>query len=184
MGRPTVAPPEERGRRRLLAGAILAFALVMAMALLGPLSGARSVQGSHLDALWTTSVGKQVTGYAVVGFGLASLLLSLRKRWKRFVYSDVPIFRVVHGGLACLALMMLGLHTGLHLGANLNRLLMIDFLALSQLGAVAAGVTALSHWWSPGTAQNRRLVSSQAHLMLFWPLPVLLALHILGAYFY
>lgn len=183
-GRLTVAPPEERGRRRLLAAAITSFTLVMAMAMLGPLPGARSVQGSHLDALWTTSVGKQVTGYSVVVLGLASMLLSLRKRWKRFAYSDVPIFRVVHGALASLALIMLGLHTGLHLGANLNRLLMIDFLALSQLGAVTASVTALSHWWSPSTAQNRRLVSSQAHLMLFWPLPVLLALHILGAYFY
>jgi len=184
MSRPTLAPPEARGRRRLLAAAILSFILVMAMALLGPLSGARSVQGTHLDALWTSNVGKQVTGYSVVVLGLASLLLSLRKRWKRFSHSDVPIYRVVHGGFAALALVMLGLHTGLHLGANLNRLLMIDFLALSQLGALAAGVTALSHWWSPGTAQNRRLVSSQAHLMLFWPLPVLLALHILGAYFY
>ena len=176
--------PEERGLRPLLAVAVAASVMVLAMATLSPIPAATSIQGSHLDALWTTSVGKQVTGYAVVVLALASLLLSLRKRWKRFAYSDVPIFRLVHGALAALTLIVLVLHTGLHLGKNLNRMLMIDFLTLSLIGGLAAGVTALSHWWSPITARNQRLVWYRAHFMLFLPLPVLLALHILGAYYY
>jgi NADPH-dependent 2,4-dienoyl-CoA reductase/sulfur reductase-like enzyme/bacterioferritin-associated ferredoxin len=176
--------PEERGLRPLLAVAVVASVMVLSMATLSPIPVAASIQGSHLDALWTTDLGKQITGYAVVALALASLLLSLRKRWKRFAYSDVPIFRLVHGALAALTLIVLVLHTGLHLGKNLNRMLMIDFLTLSLIGALAAGVTALSHWWSPITARNQRLVWYRAHFMLFLPLPVLLALHILGAYYY
>lgn len=182
------APPakaiEERGRKPLLVVAAFAFVLVLVMATLSPIPVATSIQGSHVDILWTTSVGKQVTGYAVVALTLASLLLSLRKRWRRFTYSDVPIFRLIHGALAALTLIVLISHTGLHLGKNLNRMLMIDFLTLALIGAVAAGVTALSHWWSPITARNQRLVWYRAHFMLFLPLPVLLALHILGAYYY
>lgn len=186
-GRLSAPPPkavEERGQRPLLAVSLGAFVVVIAMATVSPIPVATSIQGSHLDALWTTSVGKQVTGYAVVALTLASMLLSLRKRWKRFTYSDVPIFRLVHGALAALTLIVLIFHTGLHLGKNLNRMLMIDFLTLALIGAVAAGVTALSHWWSPITARNQRLVWYRAHFMLFLPLPVLLALHILGAYYY
>ena len=181
---PPAKPVEERGLKPLLAVAAGAFVLVLAMATVSPIPVATSIEGSHLDVLWTTSVGKQVTGYAVVVLALASLLLSLRKRWKRFAYSDVPIFRLVHGALAALTLIVLISHTGLHLGKNLNRMLMIDFLTLALIGAVAAGVTALSHWWSPITARNQRLVWYRAHFMLFLPLPVLLALHILGAYYY
>ncbi|MEO5727350.1 MAG: (2Fe-2S)-binding protein, partial [Byssovorax sp.] len=182
------APPakatEERGQKPLLVVAAFAFVLVLVMATLSPIPVATSIQGSRVDFLWTTSVGKQVTGYAVVALTLAGLLLSLRKRWRRFTYSDVPIFRLVHGALTALTLIVLISHTGLHLGKNLNRMLMIDFLTLALIGAVAAGVTALSHWWSPITARNQRLVWYRAHFMLFLPLPVLLALHILGAYYY
>jgi nitrite reductase (NADH) large subunit len=182
-----VPPPkgvEERGRTPLLVVAAFAFVVVIAMATVSPIPVAASIQGFNLDILWTTSVGKQVTGYAVVALTIASMLLALRKRWKRFTYSDVPIFRLVHGALAALTLIVLIFHTGLHLGKNLNRMLMIDFLTLALIGAVAAAVTALSHWWSPITARNQRLVWYRAHFMLFLPLPVLLALHIVGAYYY
>jgi nitrite reductase (NADH) large subunit len=127
---------------------------------------------------------KQGSGYTLVALALVSLLLSLRKRWKRFAFSDLPIWRMIHGSLGTLTLVVLVFHTGLHLGKNMNRVLMIDFLALTVLGAVAGGVTALSHWFSPVTARNQRLVWYRAHLILFWPLPVLLALHIAVAYYY
>jgi nitrite reductase (NADH) large subunit len=55
---------------------------------------------------------------------------------------------------------------------------------LGALGAVAGGVTALSHWWNPVAARNRRLAWNAAHLVLVWPLPVLLILHIVSVYFY
>ncbi len=51
--------PEERGLRPLLAVAVAASVMVLAMATLNPIPAATSIQGSHLDALWTTSVGKQ-----------------------------------------------------------------------------------------------------------------------------
>lgn len=194
-GPDSIAPPQraslspvkavgERRHQLLLGVAIGALLFVTAIATLPPIAPARTVQGWHLEVLWTSFVGKQVTGYAIVVLGLASLLLSLRMRWKRFSYSDVPSFRVLHAGLATLALIALVLHTGLHLGENFNRVLMLDFLTLTLLGAVAAGITAVSHRWSPIDARDRRSWGTKAHLALVWPLPVLVVIHILGAYYY
>ena len=194
-GPESIAPPQraslspvkavgERRHQLLLAVAIGSLLFVTGIATLPSIPPAHTVQGWHLEQLWTSNVGKQVTGYAIVALGLASLLLSLRMRWKRFSYSDVPSFRVLHGGLATLALIALVLHTGLHLGENFNRVLMLDFLTLTLLGSAAAGITAVSHRWSPIAARNRRSWGSTAHIALVWPLPVLVAIHIIGAYYY
>jgi nitrite reductase (NADH) large subunit len=158
--------------------------MVLVLAALGPLPAAASAMGTHVDVLWTTNVGKQVTGYAALAFAFVSLLLSLRKRWARFTFSDVPLFRAFHASLGVLAMVALVLHTGLHLGKNLNRTLMIAMLALALLGSAAGVVTALSHWFSPVRARDHRLVWSRAHLIAFWPLPVLLVLHIVAVYYY
>lgn len=178
------APQEERGGKPLLVASVASLAFAGVAATVGPLPIRTSTLGAHPDAIWTTSAGKQVTGYAVLILGLVSLLLSLRKRWKRFSYSDVPALRVLHGALGAGALLALILHTGLHLGKNLNRTLMIDYLALVLLGAGAGLFVSQSHRFPPLTARNYRLVSFRAHLILFWPLPVLLALHVLGSYYY
>jgi NADPH-dependent 2,4-dienoyl-CoA reductase/sulfur reductase-like enzyme/bacterioferritin-associated ferredoxin len=169
----------ERGRWVLLGASVFALVAVVVVAM-GPLPVRRSSLGTHIDVLWTSNAGKQVTGYVVVALGLASLVLSPRRRWERFTW----IFRALHASLGAAALVALSLHTGLHLGQNLNRLLMYDFLALTLLGAAAGGVTALSHWFSLRTASKQHDLWKRAHLILFLPLPVLLALHIFGAYYY
>lgn len=189
--RSSMAPPRtqgsaERGYRVLLAASIIALAVAMVVATMGPLPVHNTARARHIDELWTTGNGKQATGYLVVGLGLLSLLLSVRKRVQRFTWSDVPILRVVHAILGVVTLLALICHTGLHLGMrrSLNLALMIDLLALTLLGAGAGGLTALSHHFSPLRARNVRSISARAHLILFWPLPVLLALHILDAYYY
>jgi hypothetical protein len=177
-------PQEERGARSLLVASVASLVFAGVAATVGPLPIRTSSLGAHPDALWATSVGKQVTGYAVLILGLVSLLLSLRKRSKRFHYGDVPALRVLHAALGAGALLALILHTGLHLGKNLNRTLMIDYLALVLLGAGAGLFVSQSHRFHPLKARNYRLISFRAHLILFWPLPVLLACHILAAYYY
>lgn len=184
--RASLAPPaEERGRLPLLVAAVFAIAFSTIITLSAPIGYRDSSRGGfQLETLWTSSVWKQVTGYVLVALALVSLLLSLRKRWRHFKASDVPVWRMIHGILGALTLVLLVFHTGLHLGKNMNRALTIDFLALVLLGGVAGGMTALSHWWSPMAARNQRLVWYWAHLILFWPLPVLLILHIVAAYYY
>jgi nitrite reductase (NADH) large subunit len=138
----------------------------------------------RFGAFWTENAWRQATGYTMLALGLPSLLLSARKRFKGFTVGDVSLFRAIHGTLGALMLIVLILHAGFRLGRNINEALTIDFLMLGALGAMAGGVTALSHWWNPIVARNRRRAWNAIHLVLVWPLPVLLILHIVSVYFY
>jgi nitrite reductase (NADH) large subunit len=174
----------ERGLRILLAASLLSFFTVLAIAVPGSLSSSSSIRGFRFGRFLTENAGRQATGYTMLALGVLSLLLSARKRLRGFTVGDVSLFRAIHGTLGALILIALILHAGFHLGRNINEALTIDFLMLGALGAVAGGVTALSHWWNPVAARNRRLAWNAAHLVLVWPLPVLLILHIVSVYFY
>jgi nitrite reductase (NADH) large subunit len=174
----------ERGLRLLLAVSLLSLVTVLAISVLGWLSSSSAMRWFRFGAFWTENAWRQATGYTMLALGLPSLLLSARKRFKGFTVGDVSLFRAIHGTLGALMLIVLILHAGFRLGRNINEALTIDFLMLGALGAMAGGVTALSHWWNPITARNRRRLWNAIHLVLVWPLPVLLILHIVSVYFY
>ncbi|WP_170229338.1 FAD-dependent oxidoreductase [Polyangium fumosum] len=181
---PIQAPPE-RGRKILLVASAVALSWVLVLALAPSLAPPRSVRtGFLLDALLRPGVTKQVTGYALVVLAVASLGVSLRKRWRRFRSADVPVWRTVHAVLGAATLLLFFLHTGLSAGTRVNLVLAIDFLAVVLLGALAGGVFAVSSRWSPLAARNRRLRATSVHLFLTWPLPILVALHVLAVYYY
>lgn len=181
---PKVAAPE-RGLRVLLVASFAAVVIVV-MTVAWPTAGAsQSVHEiSPLAPLWTDSTWKQVSGYALVGLCVLSLLFSARKRLPWFTFSDVPIWRMIHGVIGALALVMLALHSGLHLGSHLILVLSLNFLAAIVLGSLAGAVTYLSTGWGPLTARDRRLASARVHLLVCWPLPILIVLHVIQTYFY
>ncbi|MFT3770822.1 MAG: FAD-dependent oxidoreductase [Minicystis sp.] len=182
-----IAPAQraEERRRQILLASSAAGALGALLTLLAPaLPPARSFDGLHLDTIIVDRFVRQATGYAVIALSLVGLILSLRKRVKHFAWSDVAGARAIHGVVGVLALACLFLHTGLHLGVRLNRLLMLDFLAISVLGAVAGVFAAASGGADPAAAQARRLLVFRVHVLLFLPLPILVALHVLGAYYF
>ena len=111
------------------------------------------------------------------------LVLSLRKRIRRFTLGDFPVWRVVHAVLGALTLLALAVHTGGRMGSNLNFALIASFLGVVALGAVAGGVIALQHRLGAGAAQLRR-TWLWTHILLFWPIPMLLALHVLKTYYF
>ena len=178
---PSLAPPPPRSTTGLQVTAVGALAGSVLLAVAPAATPARSFRGLHAEALWTRRSYAEASGYAIVALGVLGLVLSLRKRWKRFTFGDVASLRVLHGALGVAALGCLLCHTGLHAGERLNRLLTVDFLAASALGGLASGTHALG---DPGAAPQRRLLVSRAHLLVLIPLPVLLALHILGAYYF
>ncbi|MDI1478379.1 FAD-dependent oxidoreductase [Polyangium sp. y55x31] len=181
---PIQAPPE-RGRKILLVASVVALSWVLVLVLAPSLTPSRSVRtGVLLDALLRPGIAKQVSGYALVGLAVASLGVSLRKRWKRFRSADVPVWRTVHAVLGAATMLLFFLHTGLSVGTRINLILAIDFLAVVILGALAGGVFAVSSRWSPLAARDRRLRASFVHLLLTWPLPILVALHVLAVYYY
>ena len=91
--------------------------------------------------------------------------------------------RVAHAVAGTLAVAALAVHTGGRLGANLNFVLLTLFLGVAAAGAAAGGIVALEHRLGARGAQLRR-AWQWTHLLLFWPIPVLLALHVLKSYYF
>ncbi|MEM0897526.1 MAG: FAD-dependent oxidoreductase [Verrucomicrobiota bacterium] len=175
--------------RSLFAASTLAVVAVIATILAPPVAMAQSVESwwYSVDQFWRDSVIKQITGYSLLGLVLLGLLLSLRKRFRWFRLGHFARWRFFHAAFGLTALVALFVHTGFRFGHNLNFWLMFTFVGLNLLGAVSGMVAAVE---SSGTsvaaltARRFRPVLTYAHLVLFWPLPVLLTFHILSVYLY
>jgi nitrite reductase (NADH) large subunit len=179
-------PMEPEPGYRPLATASIA-AMVLSVVAAGsrpiPIPSTSSVR-LGVGRVMTDNAFQQATGYLLVMLSIFSLALSLRKRWSRFQLFDFPFFRVIHVILGTSTLVVLAMHTGLRLGRGLEFALAVDFLAVCILGGIAGIVTAVSHRWDGMAARDRRLASTRVHLVAFWPLPVLVALHIYQVYYY
>lgn len=146
---------------------------------------ATSVQTeSWFQGVWNDKFWKQVTGFSLLGLSLLGLLMSLRKRLKISWLGNFGFLRAFHAtlGTACAALLIA--HTGFHLGSNLNRWLILNFLGILLLGASAGGVVALGHYFKPSTERTLRSVWTWLHIIVTWPLPALIGVHILSVYYF
>jgi len=185
MARPT-AVLIERGLTALFVASTFSVALAGVM-LMWPTKIAETtadVWAWRIERMLNDNMFRQVSGYVLLGLCVLTLLLSLRKRWKRFTFSDLPIFRMIHGLIGMLTVAALILHTGLRMGSHMMLVLSIDFLAVALMGAMAGAITALSAGWPPVTMRDHRLRWYRVHLMVCWPLPILILLHILQVYYY
>lgn len=127
------------------------------------------------DVLLRDGWWRQATGYATLATALSATAgYSLRKRWPGLRWGNLAWWRLGHGAVAALALVAVAAHTGLRLGSGFNRVLMIAFLVSATLGSAAAA--ALEH-------RHARL-TFWLHVLAAWPLPALLAIHILSAYYF
>lgn len=185
VGHPSLPQGVEGGRKLVAASAAALLLLLLAVSIpawppLDTLQG-----GWHIENLWLQGGWKQVSGYSLLTLSCLGLLMSLRKRWSGFEYRTYPAWRVFHVTVGMFALMALLVHTGLAFGHNLDRILAVDFLSLSLLGAATGGLVVLEGR-SSANAVVRRLKSCSywGHVVLFWPLPVLLAFHILSSYYF
>lgn len=164
---------------------VLALILAATIALLAPLPYRDSVrQALQIDLLWTEALYKQISGFTLVTLGLIAILLSLRKRWRRLRVGDYASWRLVHVALGMTTVAVLIAHTGLHLGENLNRMLMMSFLTVALFGAASGGVTALEHRLGPASGARARRIATWLHIIACWPLPALLGFHIFTVYYF
>jgi len=176
----------QSGLKTLAVACLIAFALALTILFAQPIPFADSVQGGlrNLDVLWRDSFWKQATGFTLLGLALISLLMSLRKRIKRFAWGEFGHWRAVHAVLGTITLLALVSHTGFRLGHNFNLILMTNFLALAGVGALAGAVTTLERRLQPVAAKRLRAFWTGAHIALVWPLPVLVVFHVLMAYYF
>ncbi|PIW28113.1 MAG: hypothetical protein COW30_08240 [Rhodospirillales bacterium CG15_BIG_FIL_POST_REV_8_21_14_020_66_15] len=189
LGYEAKAEPVGRSKSLLaFSGLAAVLALITVFAPAWPYS--QSVQDKlRLDLLWIDPLIKQVSGFTLLGFMVIAAVLGLRKRFRLFQkLGGYNGWRLVHGIVGALLVAGLFVHTGLHLGNNLNGWLMGTFLALTALGAAAGMVTAMEHRLLNGPMKGARTAPRSlpvwAHILLLWPIPLLLAAHVATVYFY
>lgn len=184
LGSPVVEPVA--GHRWLLVSASLALLGVMAFLLLLPVPYADTVLAAwRWDALWRDGLLKQISGFTVLGLFVTSLLLSPRKRLKKFQsIGRFDFWRWGHVALGLLVMVALLAHTGLRLGEGLNLLLMVSFLFTLLFGGLLAGVIAVQHRIGISLAARLRSQSLGWHILWFWPVPVAVGFHVFKSYWY
>ncbi len=143
-----------------------------------------SVQTPSIEFIWTDSFWKQVSGFSLLGLVAVGLVMTLRKRANWSFLGNFSYLRVAHAVLGVLALGVLFFHTGAHLGENLNKWLMVNFLIVSVVGALAGISLQLASKSSASTVQALKKTSFWAHILVVWPLPALLIAHILSVYYF
>lgn len=168
-----------------LAFSVIAVLVALAIAFIPGLEVSESVQSTPaFEKLWNDKFWKQVTGFSLLGMTVVGLVMSLRKRIKWVSFGSFAYWRLLHIGLgfACVAT-LIG-HTGFHLGSNLNQLLMVNFLSVICIGAIAGALFSLSH--KLGAHSGKRLKSfwTWIHIIVTWPLPILLGYHIVSVYYF
>ena len=170
----------------LLSASALALIATIYIIVAPPVAMADSVESAwyQVDQLWRDNLLKQISGYSLMAVFLVGLIISLRKRFSWFTWGKFTSWRFFHSLFGVTSLGVLWAHTGFHFGSNLNFWLMFVFVLLNLLGAVAGIITALEAKGKWPLARRLRPVLTWAHLVLFWPLPVLLTFHILSVYLY
>ncbi len=173
----------------VLVSSSLAVLLATFIVLMPGIAVSETVQApALLENIWNDKFWKQFTGFSLLAMSVLGLLMSLRKRIKNKNLSktlgDFAYWRLLHVVLGVFCIATLVLHTGMHLGQNLNQMLMINFLLVILLGAFTGAVFSLSHQLSANAALKLKQFWSWAHIVVTWPLPILLSVHILTVYYY
>ncbi len=178
-------PEKESNATTLTAAGLLALGLVALISFWPEAQVATSVQQVNwFEGIWNDKFWKQVTGFSLLGLTAIGLLMSLRKRLSWAWMGKFSAWRLVHILLGIACCLTLVLHSGFHLGANLNQLLMINFLAVVLLGAVTSSAIGTGHKLSGSTASGSRKYMQWLHIIVSWPLPILLTFHILSVYYF
>lgn len=177
---------ETGGRSLLLTGMVSALLLVLVMLFAPALPSDVSIASwqYRLSELWRDSLWKQVSGFSLLGLALLSLLVSARKRMRRFGLGSFGQWRGFHALLGGLALLVLLVHTGGALGERINQWLVADFLLLALVGAVLGAAVRYEQTRAGYTGKRLRTWFGWAHLLAAWPLPLLLVFHVLSVYYF
>jgi nitrite reductase (NADH) large subunit len=184
----TRADPESdkvKGFTPLLVTSTVAALLGLLILLAAPIPFSDSARVSiGIDQLWRDGLLKQISGFTLAGLSLIGALLTFRKRWKKIRFGDFANWRVVHTSLGMLALFSLMAHTGFRLGENINLYLMLSFLGIALSGVFSSSVVAARNHLGTFSARRWKQAADWLHILVLWPLPALLGMHILSVYYF
>lgn len=182
----STAKPDPVPAWRWLAGtSLISLLVVLAFLMMPGIALQESVITSfQWDKLWRDDFYRQITGFTLMGFAIVMLLVSLRKRFKWLSLGSFASWRYVHVALGVFIGLLLMVHTGAHLGENLNFYLMLGFVSLMLAGAALGGIIAVEHLLKPSAAGKLRKSLAWAHILLLWPVPILLTFHVINFYYF
>ena len=141
---------------------------------------------SLLQSLWFDELWQQWSGYLLLGFSGAGLLAMLLLKVRPVArLGGGHWWRLAHVGFGLCCALLLFAHTGFRLGANLNAALMAFYLAALTFGALAGiSTNGAPQLRSMGITPKLRSILTRLHRVAFYPLPALVAIHILIVYLY
>ncbi len=179
-------PERDPSALSVLAACILAAVIILLLILTPGFSVSDSVQTiDSFEKIWNDKFWKQVTGFTLLGMSVVGLLMSLRKRLPLISrFGEYTWWRLLHITLGVFCACTLILHTGFHLGTNFNQILMLDFIGVIVAGSLAGAFFSFSHKFGASKSKRLRNFWNWGHILLTWPLPVLLSIHILTVYYF
>ena len=179
-------PPKPRYSLATALASVLAFVTTLTFVLAPSMPVSASVRGARfaIEALWRSSLFRQTTGFVLVGLMVVGLLISARKRLSWFRWGSFAGYRAFHTWVGVLSVLALCGHTGLTLGNNLNFALMLTFIFASVVGGASGVASYLESKATSPRAGALRAQLTRAHLWLLWPLPALIAFHVVAAYYF
>ncbi|MCA9216973.1 MAG: NAD(P)/FAD-dependent oxidoreductase [Planctomycetales bacterium] len=176
------------GWRGLMIASAIALVALSCVFVIGPIDYSSSVADARhqIDFIWRDGFSKQISGFALLGVMLASLLLSLRKRIPKLTLGQFATWRTAHAILGCITVFGILAHTGFHMGSNLNFWLMSCFIGVNLIGALTGLVSSVESRVGGQIAiavRRWRPRFTLLHIFMFWPLPVLITAHVFSVYF-
>jgi nitrite reductase (NADH) large subunit len=134
------------------------------------------------DVIWLDFTVKQISGYLLLATGVFLALTGLARRSESTPLVGKGAWRAVHAVAGGAAVAGLLLHSGGHMGQGIAFLLSVAWLGTLLAGGALGLVFARAHVMVSGVNLLAGKVAHWLHLFFLWPLPVLLAYHIAGAY--
>jgi ferredoxin-NADP reductase/CRP-like cAMP-binding protein/bacterioferritin-associated ferredoxin len=178
------AVPQYRELKPVLIVSVLAMILAAGFLAVPAIPFAQSVHAMQVRESLGDDLWRQVSGYGTLSLAALGLLMSARKRWKRFSFGAFSHWRFAHVLLGTAALVTLALHTGLAASGSLNLALLAAFMTTLFAGGLATVLRYLHARRSPGAAPELRGNALWAHILASSTLPALLAAHILAKYYF
>lgn len=176
--------PAVAARTLLISGMLSALAMI-AVLLLPRIPYTETVQMVwQWDVLWRNNLFKQLSGFSLLGLSVVALILSLRKRIKKFSIFSFATWRVIHVVVGLLTVIGLAIHSGYGFGSGLNYFLAMSFVGILIAGGVSSAFVAVEH--KLDAVLSRKIKSNLVwiHILTFWPFPVLLAMHVFKSYYF
>lgn len=143
---------------------------------------------TFFELLWFDGIWKQWSGYVLLALSVAALVFTGRTRlWLAKVFNGHDGGPLAHIWLGIGCTLVLFAHTGFRLGANVNAVLMVCYLATLIFGALAGMSMGGLHdvlGMKVSVVRKMYQVAIWLHLIAFFPFLALLIIHVLIVYLY